>query len=119
MPDSHDPQIRIGGMDTLDNVVNRDVGRSASQNLGLMQVHGLQDQLYDSGGLSCARRTVDQGNISRGKALLDGGVLGGIQAFVVIVKLFISHQVIIQAGSSLSEKNLNEMLIFEVLIVLQ
>ena len=45
--------------------------------------------------------------------------MGGIQAFVVIVELFISHHVIIQAWGSLSEKYLNKMLVFEVVIVLQ
>ena len=119
VPDSHDPQVRIGGMDTLDNVVDRDVGGGAGQNLGFVQVHCLEDKLYHGGGLACAGGPVDKGNISRGEALLDGGVLGGIQALVVIVELFVSHHVIIQAWGSLSEKDLDQMLVFEVLIALQ
>jgi hypothetical protein len=93
-------------MDPLDNVVDRDVGGGARENLGFVQVHGLEDKLYHGGGLAGTWGPVDQGNISRGQALLDGGVLGGIQALVVIVELFVSHHVIIQAGGSLSEKDL-------------
>ena len=59
MPNPDDLELWIRSVEPLDDVVYRDVRRSAREHLRFLDGNRLQNQLHDRGRLARAWRTVD------------------------------------------------------------
>jgi len=80
-------KLRLG--EALHEVISRDVGGAAGENLGLGAVllNELVDNLDYRGGLSRSRRPVDKGHIRGGEGKRNGLLLGLVEGIIQVLQI--------------------------------